>query len=92
VLAALLWIGAALVVMTNYKEIHEVNIFAAVLIVQSLPFLAACAIAVVEDSRFNHFAYWRTVEARVVGTIPVPAPVTESGAQLPAEKRVEPVQ
>src|SRR2546429_525327 len=41
VLAVLLLIGAALVVMTNYKQIHEVNIFAGVLVVQSLPFLAA---------------------------------------------------
>jgi hypothetical protein len=40
VLAALLLIGAGVVVATNYKQIHEVNIFALVLVVQSLPFLA----------------------------------------------------
>ena len=45
VLAALLLIGAALVVMTNYKQIREINLFAAVLVVQSLPFLAAIALA-----------------------------------------------
>jgi cellulose synthase/poly-beta-1,6-N-acetylglucosamine synthase-like glycosyltransferase len=50
-LAALLLIGAVVVVATNYKQIHEINIFAAVLIVQSLPFLAAVAIATLEGSR-----------------------------------------
>ena len=59
VLAALLLIGAAVVVMTNYKQIHEINIFALVLVVQSLPFLAAVAIGAIEGSRFNEFAYWR---------------------------------
>src|SRR6266436_440534 len=44
-LAALLLLGAVTVVTTNYKQIHEINIFAVVLIVQSLPFLAAVAIA-----------------------------------------------
>ena len=83
-------IGAVIVVMTNYKEIHEVNIFALVLVVQSLPFLAAVAIAALEGSRFNEFAYWRRVEAKVAETLPRPAPVAaEAPAQLPADKRVE---
>ena len=43
-LAALLLIGAVIVVATNYKQIREINIFALVLVVQSLPFLAAVAI------------------------------------------------
>src|SRR5262249_50069110 len=61
VLAALLLAGAVTVVATNYKQIHEINIFALVLIVQSLPFLAAVAIAALEGSRFNSFAYWRAI-------------------------------
>ena len=92
VLAALLLIGAALVVMTNYKQIHEVNIFAGVLVVQSLPFLAAVAIALIEGSRFNQFAYWRTVEAKVAETLPRPTTVAESPVQVPSDKRVEPAQ
>jgi cellulose synthase/poly-beta-1,6-N-acetylglucosamine synthase-like glycosyltransferase/exo-beta-1,3-glucanase (GH17 family) len=92
VLAALLWIGAALVVMTNYKQIHELNIFALVLVVQSLPFLAASAIALIEGSRFNQFAYWRTVEAKVAGTLPRPAAAAKSPVQLPADKRIETAQ
>ena len=69
VLAVLLLASAVLVVMTNYKQIIELNIFAAVLVVQSLPFIAAVAIAALEGSRFNEFAYWRRVEAKVVGDL-----------------------
>ena len=67
VLAALLLIGAVVVVVTNYKQIREIYIFAVVLVVQSLPFLAAVAIAALEGTRFNEFAYWRSIEARLVG-------------------------
>ena len=74
-MGALLLIGAAIVVVTNYKQIHEINIFALVLVVQSLPFLAAVAIAALEGSRFNEFAYWRSVEAKVAETLPRPAVV-----------------
>jgi len=84
VMAALLWIGATLVVATNKEHIHELNIFAAVLVVQSLPFLAAVAIALVEGSRFNEFAYWRSVEAKVAETLPRPAAASDTPAQLPA--------
>ncbi len=92
VMGALLLVGAAIVVVTNYKQIHEINIFALVLVVQSLPFLAAVAIAAVEGSRFNDFAYWRSVEAKVVETLPRPAVVGEAPAQLPADNRIETVQ
>lgn len=90
VLAALLLIGAALVVITNYKQIRELNIFAGVLVIQSLPFIAAVAIAVIEGSRFNELAYWRRVEAKVAETLP--APVAEAPAQLPTENRIEAAQ
>ena len=73
VLAALLLIGATIVVTTNYKQIHEVYIFALVLLVQSLPFLAAVAVAAIEGSRFNEFAYWRRMEAKMADTLPRPA-------------------
>jgi exo-beta-1,3-glucanase (GH17 family)/cellulose synthase/poly-beta-1,6-N-acetylglucosamine synthase-like glycosyltransferase len=92
VLAALLLIGAALVVMTNYKQIRELDLFAAVLVIQSLPFLAAIALALIEGSRFNEFAYWRSVEAKVAENLPRPTPVAEAPAQLPvlpADNRVE---
>ena len=65
VLGALLLIGAVIVVATNYKQIREINIFALVLVVQSLPFLAAVAIGALEASRFNNFAYWHGIKARI---------------------------
>lgn len=93
VLAALLWIGAIVVVMTNYKEVRELNIFAVVLIVQSLPFIAAVLMALIEGTRFNEFAYWRAIGAKVAEVLPRPTPtVTEAPAQLPAESRIEPPQ
>src|SRR5262247_1350063 len=92
VLGALLLVGAAVVVATNYKQIRELNVFALVLVVQSLPFLAAVAIAVLEGSRFNEFAYWRTVEATVAAKLPQPAAVAQTPVQLSADKHVEPAQ
>src|SRR5215510_5391712 len=93
ILAALLLIGAVLVVFTNYKQIRELNIFAGVLVIQSLPFLAAVLIALLEGTRFNEFAYWRGVEAKVASTLPQPAAaVAETPAPLPTEKHVEPAQ
>jgi len=65
VISALLLVGAATLVGTNYKQVHEINIFALVLVVQSLPFLAAVGLAALESTRFNSFAYWRGVEARI---------------------------
>ena len=95
ILAALLLISAALVVITNYKQIRELNIFAGVLAVQSLPFIAAVIMGVIEGSRFNEFAYWRSVEAKVAETLPRPAPVTMTEAPAPipaADNRVETAQ
>jgi hypothetical protein len=50
--------------------VREINIFAVVLLVQSLPFIAAAALALIERSPLNDFAYWRTVEARLAELLP----------------------
>ncbi len=71
VLAGLLILGAIVLVETNYKEVREINIFAVVLIVQSLPFIAAVGLAVIERTRLNEFAYWRSLEARVAELLPI---------------------
>jgi cellulose synthase/poly-beta-1,6-N-acetylglucosamine synthase-like glycosyltransferase/exo-beta-1,3-glucanase (GH17 family) len=93
VLAALLLIGAAVVVITNNTQVREINLFATVLVIQSLPFLAAVALALIEGSRFNEFAYWRNVESKVIKNLQRPAPVAEAApAQLPVlpvDNRVE---
>jgi hypothetical protein len=57
-----------------------------VLVVQSLPFIAAVAIGLIEGSRFNEFAYWKSVEAKVAETLPRPAPIAEAPAQIPANQ------
>jgi cellulose synthase/poly-beta-1,6-N-acetylglucosamine synthase-like glycosyltransferase/exo-beta-1,3-glucanase (GH17 family) len=91
VMGALLLIGAAVVVMTNHTQVRELNIFAMVLVVQSLPFLAAVAMAAAEGSRFNDFAYWRNARARLAENLQGPVPATEPPVQLPAaaDTRVE---
>jgi cellulose synthase/poly-beta-1,6-N-acetylglucosamine synthase-like glycosyltransferase len=94
VLAVLLLAGAVLVVVKNPKQITELNIFAAVLVVQSLPFIAAVMIAALEGSRFNEFAYWRRGVAKVVETLPRPPAAAEAPAPapLPTENRIEAAQ
>ena len=78
VLAMLLIAGAATIIATNHKQIDELNIFALVLVVQSLPFLAAVALAVIEGTRFNEFAYWRRVQTRVAAVLSRSAASVES--------------
>ncbi|MGE0749214.1 MAG: glycosyltransferase [Variibacter sp.] len=88
VLGGLLVLGAIVVMATNFQHVREINIFAAVLLVQSLPFLSAAAIAALEGSRFNTFAYWVSVRDRAIALIPrrlarVPA--------IPTAEKREPV-
>jgi exo-beta-1,3-glucanase (GH17 family)/cellulose synthase/poly-beta-1,6-N-acetylglucosamine synthase-like glycosyltransferase len=74
VIGVLLWVGAAVLVMTNTKEVREIYIFAGVLILQSLPFMSAVAIALLENSRINAFAFWRLARIRtaeMIGIRPV---------------------
>jgi len=91
VIAGLLLLGALTLVVTNYKQVHEINIFAVVLVVQSLPFLSAVAIGLIEDSRLNSFAYWRGIEARVLELLPRSKVIAEP-PKLPAENRIEAAQ
>jgi exo-beta-1,3-glucanase (GH17 family)/cellulose synthase/poly-beta-1,6-N-acetylglucosamine synthase-like glycosyltransferase len=93
VICALLWIGAVVLVVTNTKEVREINVFAGVLILQSLPFLSAVAIALLEASRINSYAFWRDARihtAELIGIRPVglrhriPAPALQSDARQEA--------
>src|ERR1700759_2104073 len=78
VIGVLLLAGAAVLVVTNaYKEITEIYIFAAVLVLESLPFLSAVAIAILEQSRINSFEFWRSTAIRtaeLIGLRPVALP------------------
>jgi exo-beta-1,3-glucanase (GH17 family)/cellulose synthase/poly-beta-1,6-N-acetylglucosamine synthase-like glycosyltransferase len=97
VIAALLLIGSFALVATNYKQVHEINIFAVVLVVQSLPFISAVILATIEGTRFNAFPYWRGIEAKVARLLPLlpqrPAlPAMAEPPKLPAENRIEAAQ
>jgi cellulose synthase/poly-beta-1,6-N-acetylglucosamine synthase-like glycosyltransferase/exo-beta-1,3-glucanase (GH17 family) len=67
ILGGLLLLGAVVLVVTNYEGVREINLFAAVLVVQSLPFLSAVAIASIEGTRFNDLAYWTALRLRLAG-------------------------
>jgi hypothetical protein len=88
VLAALLIVGAATLYVTNTNSVREINIFAVVLLVQSLPFIAAAGLAVIESSPLNDFAYWRAMEARVAELLPRRAAQVAKAA-APAPERSE---
>jgi hypothetical protein len=84
VIGGLLLIGAITLVATNYKQVREINIFAFVLVVQSLPFIAAAALAVMEGTRFNSFVYWRELEAKIA---PIPAKLSAKTLALLPQRR-----
>jgi len=87
-LALLLILGAVTVYVTNVKEVREIYIFAAVLAIQSLPFIAAVALALIERSTLNEFATWHALRVRLGELMPqrsppVAAPVAEQTKRLP---------
>ncbi|HLL27704.1 MAG TPA: glycosyltransferase [Xanthobacteraceae bacterium] len=69
-LGFLLIAGAALLLATNKNQVREIYIFAVVLMVQSLPFLSAAALAAIERSAWNDFATWRKFAAKIAALIP----------------------
>jgi hypothetical protein len=93
VIGVLLLVGAAVLVVTNsFKEIREIYIFAGVLVLQSLPFLAAVAIAILESSRINSFGFWRQTgirTAELIGLRPVALPTVAASSQ-PVVSEVRP--
>ena len=91
VIGVLLLVGAVVLVATNTKQIREIYIFAAVLVLESLPFLSAVAIAILESSRANSFQFWRNAGVRtaeLIGLRPVAVP-TVSGPNQSTEVRQE---
>ena len=90
VIGVLLLVGAAVLVVTNgQKEVREIYVFAAVLVLESLPFLSAVAIAILENSRLNSFAFWRNTgirTAELIGLRPVAMPTVVGTSQQVASK------
>ncbi|WP_038953758.1 glycosyltransferase, partial [Bradyrhizobium japonicum] len=94
VIGTLLVIGAGVLIASNsYRQITEIYIFAGVLVLQSLPFLAAVAIAILELSRINSFQFWRDSAIRtaeLIGLRPVALPTPVGTPQpVPSEVRRE---
>jgi hypothetical protein len=81
----LLLAGAAVLIVTNnFKQVREIYVFAGVLVLESLPFLSAVAIAILENSRINEFSFWRNSAIRtaeLIGLRPVAMPKVASGSQ-----------
>ena len=51
------------------EQVREINLFGGVLLIQSLPFLAAAVLAGLEGSRVNDFAFWRGLEPRLAARL-----------------------
>jgi exo-beta-1,3-glucanase (GH17 family)/cellulose synthase/poly-beta-1,6-N-acetylglucosamine synthase-like glycosyltransferase len=90
VIGVLLLAGAAVLVITNNdKQVREIYVFAAVLVLESLPFLSAVAIAILENSRINAFSFWRHTGVRtaeLIGLRPVAMPTVASASPpVPSE-------
>jgi len=88
VLAGLLLLGSVVLVMTNYKDITEIKIFAAVLVLQSLPFISAVAIALVEGSKLNQFSFWQAAAAKVAPLLPGRSPIAAK-VSAPVDNRMD---
>jgi exo-beta-1,3-glucanase (GH17 family)/cellulose synthase/poly-beta-1,6-N-acetylglucosamine synthase-like glycosyltransferase len=85
VIGVLLLAGAGVLVVTNgTKQVREIYIFAAVLVLESLPFLSAVAIAILESSRINSFAFWRNSAVRTAELIGL-RPVSLPGVPAPSQ-------
>jgi hypothetical protein len=94
VLGGLLALGAVVVFATNGERVREINLYGCVLVVQSLPFLAAVALATFENSRLNDFAFLRNIEARVAELLSRDmrarrAPIAINQAAAAPEKQME---
>ncbi|MFY9956218.1 glycosyltransferase [Bradyrhizobium sp.] len=91
VIGVLLLLGAGVLIASNsFKQIHEIYVFAAVLVLESLPFLSAVAIAILESSRINLFSFWRSTGVRtaeLIGLRPVAVP-TIAGPSQPVATEV----
>jgi exo-beta-1,3-glucanase (GH17 family)/cellulose synthase/poly-beta-1,6-N-acetylglucosamine synthase-like glycosyltransferase len=93
VLGGALLLGSLILHVTNDQQVHEVSIFSTVLLVQSLPFLAAVGIALIERSPLNAAATWRRLATFAYlprlprGPAPTAGPPAGDGYRHPAVSR-----
>jgi hypothetical protein len=74
-LGGLLVVGAIVLLATNTYRVFEIDLFATILLLQSLPFLSAVAVATLERSRVNEFSYWHDRHDEQPTSIPIKNPV-----------------
>jgi len=67
VIGLLLIASALFLYATNWEQVREIDLFALVLVVQSLPFLASVGLAAIEGTRVNDLMLWRGLEAKLFG-------------------------
>jgi hypothetical protein len=86
VLGVSMLLGALTLYVTNEPEARAIYLFSAVMAVQSLPFLAAVGITMLERSSLNEFATWRKLASLATyrprlptGRAPTPGASSDSG-------------
>jgi hypothetical protein len=89
-MGGLLLLGAVIVFASNDTQVREINLFGYVLIVQSLPFLSATSLGLLEGSRINDFAFWRRLQTRLAALLPKQPAVKE--VPVATENRAEAAQ
>ncbi|HWC94488.1 MAG TPA: glycosyltransferase, partial [Pseudolabrys sp.] len=88
ILSGLLIAGAITLIATNSKQVREIYIFAAVLAIQSLPFIAAVGLALIERSKLNDFTYWQALQGKLAARLPQRAPaLVEAPVIVPVQER-----
>jgi hypothetical protein len=83
-IAGLQILGAIVLYETNYKQVREIYLFAIVLLVQALPFLAAAGLAAIERTRLNDYAYWRDLQVKAGELVPERLRIAKSPSVAPA--------
>jgi exo-beta-1,3-glucanase (GH17 family)/cellulose synthase/poly-beta-1,6-N-acetylglucosamine synthase-like glycosyltransferase len=78
-------IGAIVLLATNIYRVFEIDLFAAILLLQSLPFLSAVVLATLERSRANQFSHWqyRGEHGQLQPSIAAHSPVACPDGDLP---------
>ena len=96
VIGALLVGSAIFLHATNWELVREIDLFALALVVQSLPFLASVALAALEGSRVNDFAFWQRPRRPARPDAHRAGRRRRQGRRRPppvaADKQIEPVQ
>jgi cellulose synthase/poly-beta-1,6-N-acetylglucosamine synthase-like glycosyltransferase/exo-beta-1,3-glucanase (GH17 family) len=84
VLGGLLILGAFIVFGTNHERVREINLFGCVLVVQSLPFLAAAGLAAFENSPLNDYAFLHSLKVRLADVMAPVVPMIRRTPVSPA--------